>query len=126
MKIDAYANLNDRCVSVKSREPDNYGRVVAHRPKIHIADAEFVVWPSGRQRARERGVKNVHAFVRGKWDESEKVVCGDPVAYDPFEYDHFVHAESERPVESAERCAVTMNKVYANGLSYLAETETIK
>jgi hypothetical protein len=103
-------------------EPDDrYGLVVAHESKVHISDAEFVVNANGRERARETGVRNVHAFVRGEWDESEKLLYGESVAYNPFEYDHFVHAESERPVESAGLCAVTTNGVFAKGLSYADE-----
>lgn len=119
MLVDTYINLNKGCVSVRSRESEDYGRVVAHRPKIHVSDVEFVVQPSGRQRARESGVRNVHAFVRGNWDESQKIVSGQSVTYNPFEYDQFVHAETERPVESAEHAAVTSEGVWAVGVSYI-------
>jgi hypothetical protein len=118
MKVDVYLNLNEECVSVRSRESEDYGRVVAHKQKVHVSDAEFVVQPSGREKCRESGVKNVHAFVRGEWTESEKVVYGERVTYNPFEYDTFVHKESEEPVESADLVMVTAaGNISANGLS---------
>lgn len=122
MRVDIYRNLNKDCLSVKSLESGlRYGTVISHEQKVHIQSPKFVVQDSGRQRARESGVRNVHAFVRGEWDESEKIVCGEPVTYNPFEYEHFVHAELKEPVKSAERCAVTVNGVFAKDLSYYGE-----
>lgn len=126
MKVDVYRNLNDDCISVRSRESEDYGAVVSHEQKVHISDAVFVVQQSGRQRVIESGQKNVHAFVRGKWDESEKVICGEPVTYNPYEYGHFVHEETEQPVASAELVAVTTGGVSANGLTYCADNTTMK
>lgn len=121
MRVDVYRNLNKDCLSVKCLVPgsDRYGIVVSHEQKVHIQSPEFVVQDAGRQRARERGVRNVHAFVRGEWNEREKVLCGEAVTYNPFKYDHFVHAETERPVESAELSAVTTSGVSAKGLKYV-------
>lgn len=117
MKVDCYLNLHDECVSVRSRETESYGQVVSHEQKVHVADAEFVVQPAGREKCRETGTKNVHAFVRGKWDESEKVLDGEPVTYNPYEYDSFVHCESEEPVSGAECVMVAANgNVFAEGL----------
>lgn len=123
MRVDVYRNLNKDCLSVKCLIPgsDRYGIVVSHEQKVHIQEPEFVVQDAGRQRARETGVKNVHAFVRGEWDDSQKVVCGEPVTYNPFEYDHFVHAETEEAVTSAETVAVTTNGIRAKDLSYHSE-----
>jgi len=122
MRVDVYRNLNDDCLSIKSRESGiRYGQVVSHEQKVHIQEPEFVVQPAGRQRARETRVRNVHAFVRGEWDEREKVLCGEPVTYNPFKYDYFVHAETKEPVASAELCMVSTSGVSAKGLSYLDE-----
>ncbi len=120
MRISVYRNLNKDCLSVKCLVPgsDRYGIVVSHEQKVHIKDAEFVVQDAGRERARETSRRNVHAFVRGEWDDSQKVVCGEPVTYNPFQYEHFVHAESKEPVESAAVAAVTTSGVRANGITY--------
>lgn len=119
VKVDAYLNLHKDCVSIRSRETEDYGKVVAHRQKVHVADAEFVVQPSGRERAREQGVKNVHAFVRGEWDDSGKVTVADAkVDYDPFGVGEFYEKESGRVVEACDKCAVTRSGVLAKGLTY--------
>lgn len=120
MKVDAYINLNKDCVSLRSRETEDYGKVVAHRPKAHVHNAEFVVQPSGQKRCRDEGRKNVHAFVRGEWNDGEKIHTGDIVVYNPYEYDNFVEQETERPVESADHTIVSAKgHVIAKGLRYL-------
>lgn len=119
MKVDCYLNLNRDCVSVRSRESDDYGTVVSHQPKVHINSPEFVVQSAGREQVRDTGVRNVHAFVRGEWNEREKVLYGEPVTYNPYEYDQFVHPDTEKPVESAELCMVSTSGVLAKGLSFL-------
>lgn len=71
MKVDIYYNLNKGtkekpCYSVKSREKENYGKVVIHACELLVQDCKFVVRPSGYERAIEQEQRNVHAFVRGK------------------------------------------------------------
>lgn len=122
MKVDVYRNLQDDCLSVRSREAEDYGTVVSYEQKVHVRDVQFVVQQAGQKKARETSRKNVHAFVRGVWDEGQKVLYGEPVTYDPFEYEHFVHVESELPVSSASRTAVTTEGVYATGLEFLTES----
>ena len=117
MKADVYLNLHKDAVSVRSRETENYGKVVAHKPKVHIADATFVVQPAGREKCRENETKNVHAFVRGEWTEAEKVLYGEPVTYNPYKYDTFVQAENEEPVEGADLVMVSSSgNISAKGL----------
>jgi len=120
MKVDVYVNLNRDCVSVRSRESEDYGTVVAHEPKVHLRDVEFVVQEAGRQKVVEQGVKNVHAFVRGEWDEKRNVVDGIYVTYDPFEYEQFYSPDVQSYVVSADRCAVSTAGVFATGV------ETVK
>lgn len=117
MRVDCYLNLNDDCVSVKSRESGDYGVVVSHEQKVHLRDVEFVVQPAGRENCRKEKVKNVHAFVRGKWDESVNIIDGDYVTYNPFRYDEFYSPDLDAYVTSAERVAVTQKGVFAEGLS---------
>ena len=67
------------------------GRVVAHARACCLTDCEFRVRPSGRQRARRTGRRNVHAFCVGYLAPHGACGCdprsGDlPVGltYDPF------------------------------------------
>lgn len=116
MKIDCYINLNKGCVSIKSRESDDYGKVIAHREKVCMRDIEFVVQPAGRDRCRAEQVKNVHAFVRGKWDETVEIIDGDYVTYNPFKHDEFYSPDRDAYVSTAETAAVCQKGVFATGI----------
>lgn len=123
MKIDAYLNINDDCVSIRSRESEDYGAVVAHKDTVTVDSPSFVVQPSGQEKVRETGVKNVHAFVRGEWDESVRVIHGEFVTYNPFHHDHFYHPDEHQYVESADRCLVTRKGIFTKGLSPIGTNE---
>lgn len=118
MKVDTYHNFHKSCISVRSRETEDYGRVVAHRPRVTVVGAEFVVQEGGRKRCLESGTKNVHAVVRGEWNENETVLDGEPITYNPFKYAHFVHRETKEPVVEADVALVTSSGVFAEGVSY--------
>lgn len=116
MKIDAYANLNRDCISVRSRESEDYGLVVAHEQQVRMRDVEFTVQPAGQERCRETGVKNVHAFVRGEWDQRVSVISGAHVIYDPYTQDSFFTPKTGDAVSTAETALVTRSGVYADGV----------
>lgn len=118
MKVDVYLNVNDGCVSVRSRETGDYGRVVSSPSKVTVADAGFVVQPGGWRKCRETGTKNVHALVRGEWNDAAKVNAGTRITYNPFEYYTFV-TEDGRPVVSAEAATITTRGVFARGVTYM-------
>ena len=115
MKIDAYKNLNKDCISLRSRESDNYGLVVDHVDSVLIRDVEFVVSEDSRQRVIDEERKNVHAVVRGKKIEESTKTRDDSwthVTYNPYKYDSFVISETEEPIEQAEFAFVTPNGVF--------------
>lgn len=119
--VDVYLNVNDMCLSVRSREAETRGLVVEHAQSLVIADVEFVIQPAGQQKARETGVKNPHAFIRGtrqlrNADPERPTV---PITYDPFEYDSFVRADTERPVRAAETVYASLDSgIRAVGVRY--------
>lgn len=82
-KVDVYWNLHKRCFSVRSRERDSYGRVIAHADEIRLTSATFIVSEAGRQRVLSEKRKNVHAFIRGKWS-SAPVSAEAPCSYNPY------------------------------------------
>ncbi|QLG30003.1 hypothetical protein HUG10_20570 (plasmid) [Halorarum halophilum] len=119
MKVDVYQNLHMDCLSVRSREPyERYGRVIAHVDEIVLRDVDFVVQPAGRERVRDEGRKNVHAFARGNWfdeaDRDDAFIEGEPtrfVVYNPYVYNHFVFSGTKRPIESADVCYIAPGAV---------------
>ncbi len=102
MKVDVYWNSNERCFSVRSREKENYGKVIAHLDTVYIEDAEFVVQNAGRNKVLETGVKNVHAFIRGDMKNhfSLNRRPGTLVIYNPYDTGRFTSFKGDI-VESA-------------------------
>lgn len=100
MKVDVYRNLNQKCFSIRSREKETYGKVIARAQSVAVRNVKFVVQPAGRDRVLKTGVKNVHAFIRGDlvtdvspedaWHSTPKgnFECG--VSYSPLEAGQFV------------------------------------
>jgi len=66
MKVDVYKNLHRACMSVRSRERNDYGRVIAYASYLLLHNCQFVVNQRGRDKVIQDKRKNVHAFVRGE------------------------------------------------------------
>lgn len=110
LPVDVYRNLNNGRLSIKSRQTENYGRVIGYLDTAHLTDVEFVVQESGRKRVIEQERKNVHAFARGTLVESSKIPCDDcttPITYNPYEYDSFVLRETEEPIAESDFAIVS-------------------
>lgn len=87
-RVLVYRNLHNGLFSVKEK-----GKVIAHVPAIKLADAEFHVGESGRQRVLRDKAKNVHAYVIGRvvHDEEGPHTSGTPITYNPY-----MHAPHEK------------------------------
>lgn len=73
--VRVYRNLNHKCWSIQARVHDEQGRrlgwrVIAHARCVRLAGTTFDVQQGGAQRAARQGRKNVHAFVRGTYQDS--------------------------------------------------------
>lgn len=62
MIYKVYKNLNLDCYSIKELKT---GLVVGYCDEAVILEATLVVQPSGRDKVRVTGQKNVHAYVKG-------------------------------------------------------------
>ena len=109
MRVEVYRNLHKNCWSVRDLST---GRVVAHQTAVTIADARFVVRPSGRARVIAEKRKNVHAFVRGEWMSGSDMTLFDftdpngktlmrRVSYNPYKYPYFYNVGTEEAVTSS-------------------------
>jgi hypothetical protein len=58
--VRVYRNLNRKLWSIRRK-----GLVVDRVPCVLLRSVEFVISPSGLNRARNTGVRNVHAFAEG-------------------------------------------------------------
>lgn len=107
IRVEVYWNLHKRLFSVRALEGENKGRVIEHSYGVRLSDAKFVSQPAGRERVRREGVKNVHAFVRGRmmdYDSDENLRHGGTakgVTYNPYKYDTFVDVATKKPVHHA-------------------------
>ena len=83
IEVDVYFNVTRKVFSIRQD-----GIVIAHRSNLFLTHSKFIVRESGQKRVRETGHKNVHAFVRGMWDQKDYHTFKDLllwrwVAYNP-------------------------------------------
>ena len=85
------------------------GRVRASASQIRLAEVDFMVRESGRNRMLRGLPKNVHAyaighlvdFIHPQEDRCLGVVEGRDVIYDPYRFSTFVDGETFAPVTEA-------------------------
>lgn len=118
MKADVYRNLHKKCMSIRSREKSDYGRVRAHAQSLIMQKCNFVVREKGRQRVILEKRKNVHAFVRGKLIQ----IYVNPtlpldefveVTYNPYHSGSFYIKSTGQPICYADSVIIRKNKVFA-------------
>lgn len=100
MKVDVYWNLHKQTFSIRSREKEDYGRVIRHADHVHIRNPTAVVSKAGRERVLREKKKNVHAVIRGELVEKSEaqpyLFQGSPWYkrfvwhYNPYKHDQFV------------------------------------
>ena len=109
MRVEIYWNLHKKMYSVRNLKT---GRVIAHTYEAIILQPEFVVRQAGNRKVRETGVKNVHAFVRGKLYglDADVIMSNIPdhmmwdmyyVTYNPYKYTSFVDVDDKKPIRKA-------------------------
>ena len=94
------------------------GRVIKRVRRILLADVEFIVRESGRQRVLREQRKNVHAFVKGRWVQRGGAMGQDAngkdfgmrISYNPYKNATFVYnapgcGYDQKPVKTA-MCAL--------------------
>lgn len=94
-------------------------RLKTHDTYVLLRDVKFVVNPKGSQRAKAQGVRNVHAYVRGKLVEHDSTTIPDvsdmvECTYRPFEDSSFKRVDTGEPVSYTARLVCHNGKVYAD------------
>jgi len=95
-RVQAYRNLNIRGGVAWSVRVD--GIVVAIVDHVLLSDVTLTVRESGRQRVLRDKSKNVHAWVDGSWEVKAPRSGWERIRYNPYKYDSFVRASSDRPL----------------------------
>ena len=102
--VRVFKNWKHDCYSIMQ-----HGKLLASAKQVRLADVEFRVRESGRQRMLRNQRKNVHAFASGELldyvhpDESRNLekLEGRGVFYNPYEFSTFVDNETQSPVKTA-------------------------
>jgi hypothetical protein len=105
MKVDVYWNLHKQTFSIRSREKEDYGRVIRHADHVHIKNPTAVVSKAGRERVLREKKKNVHAVIRGELVEAgeQKYFIANECPWDkryewqynPYMHDQFMCRQTE-------------------------------
>ena len=82
--VKVYRNLHKMCFSIQQ-----FDKVVAHGTNFSLLNAHFHVNENGRLRVLKNKRKNVHAWVRGYFDESSKISIGNQIKYNPYKSNKF-------------------------------------
>jgi len=97
-KFYIYRNLHTGGFSIK-----HHGIVIDHVQAFIAHDVELKVNVGGKKRAVESKTRNVHAYlVCDYYHETERVVNGDEITYNPFNDNSFVMCESRKPIYHAD------------------------
>ena len=122
-QVAIYRNLRKNCLSIQSREPENYGKIIGYCKSIFLKRPKFIVREKSRLRVLKEGRKNVHAFIVGEcphlhlWSWQKNVtMSGNPttkVFYNPYKYSTFVDKDGN-PVYKARAVVVNTNYIQAD------------
>lgn len=104
MPVRVFKNLKHDCYSIMQ-----CGQLKASAKQVILADVEFRVRESGRQKMLRERKKNVHAFVIGRLvefvhaDEPRNLSepSGRGAIYDPYRFATFVDRETQAPLKNA-------------------------
>jgi hypothetical protein len=122
--VDVYRNLNNGRLSVKNRgKGDN--TVAGYFDRVEMKDVDLVVSAAALHRMRHVLKKRwVVAYARGTVtgvSESPGKVPGvgwTEITFNPWKYDSFIVAKTEKPVFRADQAVVVNGRVYGKGLRY--------
>tara|TARA_Y100000004_G_scaffold158276_2_gene184471 strand:- start:2934 stop:3338 length:405 start_codon:yes stop_codon:yes gene_type:complete len=126
IKAEVYYNVHKKCLSIRDTKTN---KVVKHTHAVRVKGGQdfykrvnFVVQPSGRKRVLKQKKKNVHAFVRGMVDLSKtpsleerklrKPKTVGRVKYNPYKYETFVDAKTEKEAHYAKEVFIEDRSVF--------------
>lgn len=93
-------------------------RLITHDTYVALKDVRFVVNTKGSKRVKDQGVRNVHAYVRGKLVEHDSTTTPDTAGmvqctYNPFEHTSFIRTDTGEEVSYTAFLIGHNGKVYA-------------
>ncbi|GAA5533841.1 hypothetical protein [Deinococcus aluminii] len=97
---EVYLNLNQGGWSIRQD-----GRVQDWRQEVALKDVTFTVRPAGRDRVRQDGHKQVHAWIKGLL--VEEVAASVPARYNPLDCDTFLIRATREPLVRVREARLT-------------------
>ena len=104
--VHVYRNITKNLFSVKSK-----GIVVCHTDYINLKDVTYNVQPKGRDKVRRTGIKNVHAYVKGKPTFISAKQDYMRIYYNPKVCNTFVLESTYKPIYSSKFFIGSINKI---------------
>lgn len=83
--VEVYYNIRKKVFSVRQG-----GRIMCHTERMRLKNVSFHVGERGRERVRETGVKNVHAYAKGylvERPQAMEATC--KIFYNPLKHKNF-------------------------------------
>jgi hypothetical protein len=108
-KVHVYRCLNRKGHVFSIRQN---GYVVAHTTHISLRNVSFEVNYSGKMRAQERKMRNVHAYIEGYVCDDFTTTFTTPITYNPFKSINFHIKGSNCAVSSAQQLIINENGVF--------------
>jgi hypothetical protein len=81
-----------------------------------MRDVKFAVQPAGHAKVIREQKKNVHAFVRGIYEDRILPSYQQRVTYNPYKHNHFftMFGGNTSPIYKARKASLREGKVYVN------------
>ena len=113
-RVHIFKNWKHNCYSIMQ-----HGVVVASARQVRLADVEFRVRETGRERMLQRQKKNLHAYAIGRLldfvhptqDRDLERMEGRSVFYNPYRFGFFADCETNAPVTEADIVQLDENGV---------------
>ena len=105
-------HLHKRCFSIRLASTR---KVIGYADKVVVRDVGFLVSSSGRLRVLRERKKNVHAVVRGRYEQQEQILTPQQwreAYYNPYQVEGFVDRETREPIQFADMAMCENGKVY--------------
>lgn len=118
--VQIYRNLKNGKWSIRDKRTH---LVVAHADELVLHNAAFISNQAGQQRVKETGVKNVHAYIEGSYNNLDflPIIHDRKVHYNPFQ-SHLFFDQHGEIIKNAK--SVIFGKeglVYATGIQMVDE-----
>lgn len=151
--VRVHWNSHRNLYSVLHKEQKSW-KLLCYATYVTLADVKFVVREAGAKKVKDTGVKNVHAFVEGRWTfinhaehefagnkhfqihfladpckQCDELDCICKVEYNPHHDNQFIDIKTGLPITEAPFCALETWKAHGsvfNGLDKIDKPELYK